>query len=107
MHVLASFNYTDSMPAVVMGAIFCVAIAASLIYSGRPWLAALLGAMSWSCIGYMVGLAGRGDMRSIAATVYAMLGFPAGGLIAGLGAGLRVLIRERNVRRAACDRHES
>lgn len=93
MTVIASFNYSQSAPAAAIGLMVAIAVAGALIWHGRPLIAALLGAISWSCIGYLVGIAGSGDMSSLIATMNAILGLPAGALIAGLGAWIHKATR--------------
>ena len=93
MTVFASFNYSPSDPAAAVGLTVAIAVAGALIWHGRPLIAALLEAISWSLIGYLVGIAGSGDMSGLIGTTYAILGLPAGALIAGLGAWIRKATR--------------
>ena len=103
MTTIASFNYTQSGPAAAIGLMVAIAVAGALIWHGRPLLAALLGAISWSLIGYLVGIAGSGDMSGLIGTMNAILGLPAGALIAGLGAWIRKATRPS----PAASRYES
>lgn len=98
MTVLASFNYMHSSAAVWTGGICACVWAAVLIWIGRPWIAAAAGAVGWAILGYLVGRAGTGDMTELTALVYAVLGAPAGALIAGGGALFRRLSKRRTIR---------
>jgi len=89
MSVIASFNYALSDAAVVTGWIVALGIAAGAIWYCRPLMAAAVGALSWATIGYVVGLCGTGDMTNMMATIYAILGLPIGGAVAGIGAAIR------------------
>lgn len=89
MNLVASFNYSHSDSAVMIGFIVALGIAAALISSGRIGIAAAAGAVSWSMIGYLVGLAGRGDMTGMIATLYAVLAFPLGAVSCGVGTWIR------------------
>lgn len=93
MTVIASFNYSQSGPAAAIGLLAAACVAGVLIWHGRPLLATLLGAISWSFIGYLVGIAGSGDMSGLIGALYAILGLPAGAVVAGLGAWIRKAYR--------------
>lgn len=80
------FSYSHSVPAVVIGGILAVSVAAWLISTGRPWFAAAWGAVSWACIGFFVGLAGHGNLTFLPGTFYAVIGAPLGAVVAGVGA---------------------
>lgn len=90
MQILASFNYSHSEPAVTLGTMLALGIAAVLIWSGRPWLAAAIGAVAWSALAYVVGLAGQGDMTGLFAILYAGMAAPPGAAIAGVGAWIKM-----------------
>lgn len=89
MNLIASFNYSHSDSAVMIGFIVVLGMTTALIVSGRPGIAAAAGAVGWSMIGYLVGLAGRGDMTGMMATLYAVLAFPSGAVVCGVGAWIR------------------
>lgn len=93
MTLLASFNYSHSDPAVMIGGLVALGLAAALIATGRPWMAAGGGAVSWGLIGYLVGLAGRGDMKGLYGIIYGVMGLLSGAVIAGVGAWLRSRMR--------------
>ncbi len=94
MLIIASFNYMQSDTAATIGLLAAAGIAAALIWYGRPLVGAILGALSWATIGYLVGMAGRGDMTGLIAAMYAIFGFPAGAIIAGVGAWIRKAVRK-------------
>jgi predicted membrane protein len=93
MSVVASFNYTHSVTAVVTGGVCAAVLVMALIRLGRPWIAAAAGAVGWAVIGFLVGIAGTGDMRGLTGVGYAITGAPAGALIAGGGALVRYLVK--------------
>ena len=94
MNLVASFNYTHSDPALMIGAMVALGFAAALIATGRPWIAAAGGAVSWGVVGYLIGLAGRGDMKGLYGIIYGVMGLPCGAIVAGVGAWLRCRVRQ-------------
>lgn len=80
------FRYSNSVPAVIIGGMLAIGIAAQLILYCRPGRATAWGAVSWASIGFFVGLAGHGSLTILPAIVYALIGAPLGALICGVGA---------------------
>jgi len=84
--VIASFNSVQSDAALVTGVIVALGIAAGVIWYCRPLMAAAIGALSWGAIGYLVGVAGTGEMTSLSATAFGLIGMLVGALVMGVGA---------------------
>lgn len=80
------FTYSNSVPAVIIGSMLALGIAAQLILNCRPGRAAVWGAVSWACIGFFVGVAGDGTLAILPAIFYAVVGAPLGAAVAGVGA---------------------
>lgn len=89
MSVIASFNYAHSKPAVIACATISLIIAAGLIWTGRPWLAAAIGAVAWAALGYAAGFAGQGDMAGLFAILYAGMAALSGAVTIGAGAWVK------------------
>jgi len=92
MPVLAAYNYTLSTVAAAVGVVVVVLTGYAWFRAARGWVAGFCGAITWSGIAGLVGLAGDGDMREFTAVGFALIAFALGLLIVG---GMAALLRPR------------
>jgi hypothetical protein len=98
MLVLASFNYTLSPVAAVMGLVVALLSGWAWVRGGRPRLSAVCGGLCWGGLGGLVAMAGEGDMRQLTSILFGVGGFALGIVVIG---GLTALLGPRDRKKLA------